>query len=84
MTDTCSPIRRFHFAVNPYFSNEVLEKKFHLAPSGQPNAESSEINWKVSVSIIWTCGCCLLIAVLILSLSPRSRIDSRELRWQSD
>lgn len=42
MTCTC----RFFFANNPYFTNDVLEKKFHLAPSGQPNAESSDINWK--------------------------------------
>jgi len=37
---------RFVFKGNPYFENEVLEKEFHLASTGEPDSKSTEIKWK--------------------------------------
>lgn len=38
---------KFHFSSsNPYFSNEVLCKEFHLATTGDPASKSTPINWQ--------------------------------------
>jgi len=36
----------FTFASNPYFTNDVLKKEFHLNDSGDPSSKSSAISWK--------------------------------------
>nr|XP_022297538.1 protein SET-like [Crassostrea virginica] len=36
----------FTFSKNPYFSNEVVSKEFHLANTGDPESNSTEIKWK--------------------------------------
>ncbi|KAA0184202.1 hypothetical protein HAZT_HAZT003648 [Hyalella azteca] len=36
----------FYFDTNPYFSNDVLTKEFHLGSSGDPTSQSTTINWK--------------------------------------
>ncbi|XP_052253620.1 protein SET-like isoform X2 [Dreissena polymorpha] len=41
----------FHFEENPFFSNQVLTKSFHLSPkAGQKSSNSTEISWKPSKS----------------------------------
>lgn len=37
---------KLHFAENPFFSNSVLTKEFHLATSGDPASQSTAIEWK--------------------------------------
>ncbi|KAK7499566.1 hypothetical protein BaRGS_00009218 [Batillaria attramentaria] len=37
---------KFHFKSNPYFTDSVLCKEFHLAPTGDPESKSTQINWK--------------------------------------
>lgn len=41
----------FIFASNPYFSNTVLVKEFHLATTGDPASKSSKIEWKNGMDI---------------------------------
>lgn len=36
----------FYFDENPYFTNDLLTKEFHLGSSGDPASESTEIRWK--------------------------------------
>ncbi|KAF2366751.1 Nucleosome assembly protein (NAP) [Trinorchestia longiramus] len=36
----------FYFDSNPYFSNNVLTKEFHLGSSGDPTSQSTNIKWK--------------------------------------
>ncbi|KAF7993434.1 hypothetical protein HCN44_010020 [Aphidius gifuensis] len=36
----------FYFDENPYFTNDILTKEFHLGSSGDPASESTEICWK--------------------------------------
>jgi len=36
----------FYFDSNPYFSNEMLTKEFHLNDSGDPSSQSTPIKWK--------------------------------------
>merc|ERR1712200_23464 len=36
----------FFFDSNPYFSNEMLTKEFHLNDSGDPSSQSTPIKWK--------------------------------------
>lgn len=36
----------FEFSDNPYFSNKVITKEFHLAVSGDPASKNTEIKWK--------------------------------------
>ncbi|GAB1609888.1 protein SET-like isoform X2 [Argonauta hians] len=37
---------KFHFSPNPYFSNDILCKEFHLATTGDPASKSTAINWQ--------------------------------------
>ncbi|VDI18041.1 template-activating factor I [Mytilus galloprovincialis] len=41
----------FVFASNPYFSNTVLVKEFHLSFTGDPTSKSSKIEWKNGMDI---------------------------------
>ncbi|KAH9491684.1 hypothetical protein Btru_031223 [Bulinus truncatus] len=36
----------FYFDSNPYFSNEMLTKEFHLNDTGDPSSQSTPIKWK--------------------------------------
>ncbi|XP_076447357.1 protein SET-like [Babylonia areolata] len=36
----------FSFKPNPYFTNDVLCKEFHLAQTGDPKSKSTAIDWK--------------------------------------
>jgi len=36
----------FYFDSNPYFTNEMLTKEFHLNDSGDPSSQSTPIKWK--------------------------------------
>jgi len=36
----------FYFDSNPYFSNDMLTKEFHLNDSGDPSSQSTPIKWK--------------------------------------
>ncbi|KAK0065615.1 protein SET [Biomphalaria glabrata] len=36
----------FYFDTNPYFSNEMLTKEFHLNDTGDPSSQSTPIKWK--------------------------------------
>merc|ERR1719277_269841 len=42
---------KFHFSTNPYFSNDVLTKEFHLGSSGDPASQSTPIQWKESMDL---------------------------------
>ncbi|XP_050413424.1 protein SET [Patella vulgata] len=42
----------FHFASNPYFSNDLLTKEFHLGSSGDPVSTSTEIKWKDGMDLV--------------------------------
>jgi template-activating factor I len=42
---------KFHFDENPFFTNAVLEKEFHLG-TAEPNSTSSEIAWKDKMNLI--------------------------------
>lgn len=37
---------KFHFKSNPYFTDAVLCKEFHLAPTGDPESKSTPVDWK--------------------------------------
>lgn len=41
----------FKFSSNPYFSNEEISKEFHLANTGDPESNSTEINWKEGMDL---------------------------------
>lgn len=41
----------FVFAQNPYFSNDILSKEFHVASSGDPASKSTKIEWKSGMDI---------------------------------
>ncbi|XP_037070097.1 protein SET-like [Pollicipes pollicipes] len=41
---------KFHFSSNPYFSNTVLQKEFHLG-SSDPKSESTKIDWKDKMNL---------------------------------
>lgn len=36
----------FTFSKNPYFSNDIISKEFHLANTGDPESNATEIKWK--------------------------------------
>lgn len=41
----------FHFGANPFFTNEVLCKEFHLASTGEPASKSEAIVWKEGMDL---------------------------------
>lgn len=41
----------FYFKSNPFFTNEVLCKEFHLAKTGDPESNSTEIEWKDGMNL---------------------------------
>jgi template-activating factor I len=43
---------KLHFSENPFFSNEMLEKEFHLATSGDPASKSTGIKWSEGMNLI--------------------------------
>lgn len=43
---------KFTFSENPFFSNTVLVKEFHLATSGDPASQSTEIQWKEGMNLV--------------------------------
>jgi len=36
----------FHFGENPYFTNQILTKEFHLGSSGDPSSSATAVDWK--------------------------------------
>ncbi|KAL3852147.1 hypothetical protein ACJMK2_015825 [Sinanodonta woodiana] len=42
---------KFEFKQNPYFTNEILCKEFHLAASGEPASKSTHIKWKTGMDL---------------------------------
>ncbi|KAF0291642.1 Protein SET [Amphibalanus amphitrite] len=42
---------KFHFSKNPYFSNDVLTKEFHLGTS-DPKSESTKISWSADMNLV--------------------------------
>lgn len=42
---------KFFFDENPYFSNDVLTKEFHLGSSGDPASQSTPIKWKENMDL---------------------------------
>ncbi|XP_067683946.1 protein SET-like [Haliotis asinina] len=42
---------KFSFSQNPYFTNELLCKEFHLATSGDPASKSTSIEWKEGMDL---------------------------------
>merc|ERR1712168_755962 len=42
---------RFHFAVNEHFTNDVIEKKFHMDNEGQVKNSTTPIKWKKGKNI---------------------------------
>lgn len=36
----------FHFNENPFFTNTLITKSFHLSESGEPNSKADTIDWK--------------------------------------
>ncbi|XP_077997540.1 protein SET-like [Glandiceps talaboti] len=47
---------KFHFESNPFFENDVIQKEFHLANSGEPASQSSTIQWKTGMNLITRSG----------------------------
>lgn len=43
---------KLFFNENPYFTNDVLIKEFHLATSGDPASQSTPIKWKENMNLI--------------------------------
>lgn len=42
----------FYFDTNPYFSNDVLTKEFHLGSTGDPTSQSTSIKWKEGQNLL--------------------------------
>jgi template-activating factor I len=42
---------KFHFDENPFFTNDVLLKEFHLGSTGDPTSTSTEILWKEGMDL---------------------------------
>lgn len=42
---------KFHFSKNPYFTNNVLTKEFHLGTS-DPKSESTKIEWSADMNLV--------------------------------
>ncbi len=43
---------KLSFSQNPFFTNDVLMKEFHLATSGDPASQSTPIKWNENMNLI--------------------------------